>query len=104
MPSDISVKVPSSIDFQSYAKEPILSIFPVVTAALMLWQRANAKTDLKGNDVFVDCDSFDGILPLVVAAAMRGQVILSYQMPLQGVYRSVANLLHVNLSTEKNDN
>lgn len=101
IPSNISLNC--SIDLEVYKREPILSIFPAVTAAMLLWQRAYAKTDLSTEDIVVDPESFSGILPIVVAAAARGTVILTSGMPAMGIYRSVANLLQVNVSTKQQD-
>ncbi len=97
IPRNISLHC--SIDFKHFEKEPILSILPVVSAALMFWQRAHAKTDLGTDDIVVDSVGLDGIIPIAVAAACRGTVIVCDAKPALGLFKSVADLLAVDIMT-----
>lgn len=99
IPSNIGITC--DINLEKFSDEPILSMLPAVAAALKLWRRAFAKTDIKGDELDIDCANFDGILPVVVAAAMRGVVVVAPATPKPGIFKSTCNLLHVDVMTKQ---
>lgn len=103
-----TLKIPSNIRHQvnvplikEWRKQPILSIFPVIYGALVLWQRAYSKTNMATEQVWCDSDSFDGIIPYVVAAAMRGTPVISYRNPKEGIQQNICELLGVEIFTQE---
>ncbi len=93
----------ATVDFEKWKDEPILSVFPVVLGGIILWRRAyGSLQELSTDDISVSSDDFGGILPIVVAAACRGTCkIASDVEPRDGLFRSVANLLQVEVLKTK---